>query len=52
MGLALFHKIFPTFILNVGEYIRIFRGILLVPHNIVMDLNNVKNTHVEFVCMR
>ena len=37
MGLAIFHKISTTFSLNVG----IFHGILSVPHNIVVDMNNV-----------
>ena len=36
VGLTVLCKIFPTFSLN-GE---IFHGILLVPHNIVMDSNN------------
>ena len=35
--LALFHRLFPHSVLMWG----IFHGILSVPHNIVMDLNNV-----------
>jgi hypothetical protein len=31
------------------EYSRIFGGILLVPHNIVMDLDNVMNTVDDIV---
>ena len=38
MGLAIFYEIFLTFIVNDGILGRI---ILLVPQNIVMDLNNV-----------
>jgi hypothetical protein len=37
MGLTIFHIIFPTFKLNV----KMFREILSVPKNTLMDLNNV-----------
>jgi hypothetical protein len=35
-----FHGIFPILKLNMGN-IKTFRGILSIPHNIVMDMNNV-----------
>ena len=37
MGLTTFHIMFVTFRLNVG----IFHGILSVPQNTLMDMNNV-----------
>jgi hypothetical protein len=37
MGPTIFHIIFPTFKLNV----KMFREILSVPKNTLMDLNNV-----------
>ena len=46
MGLTIFHRIFPdisTFRLNVG----IFCGILSIPQNIVMDLNDVRNLVIQ-----
>ena len=36
-GLIIFHITFPTYIVNM----RIFHGILSVPRNIVMDVNNI-----------
>jgi len=36
VGLILFHKVFAKFKLNM----EIIRGILSIPHNNVMDLNN------------
>jgi hypothetical protein len=42
MGLTVFYGIFSTFKLNIRN-IRIFRGILSAPQNIIMDLNNVMN---------
>ena len=46
VGLTVFHKIFlyvPTFTLKGEEQQRIFRGILSIPHNVVMDLDDVMN---------
>ena len=44
MGLTLFCKISSTFILNV----EIFHGILSVPQNIVIDLNNIMATLIIY----
>ena len=41
MGLIAFHRTFPTFILNGRIYPGILCGTLSVPHNIVIDLNDV-----------
>ena len=50
MGTTTIHKIY----LNIshiqtkcGKYHGIFCGLLLVPHNIVMDLNNVMLVHID-----
>jgi hypothetical protein len=42
-----FHGIFLIFILNVKK----FRGILSVPLNIVMNMNNVMNLVYDFMCV-
>ena len=50
MGLIVFHGIFSnifTFASNVGEceeYMEIYHGILSLPHNTIMDPNNVMKT--------
>ena len=41
MGLIVFHRICLAIQTECGKYIRIFLGILWVPYNIAMDLNNV-----------
>ena len=48
MELIIFHGIFPnipTFGMNIG----IFYGILSVPQNIVMDLNNVMLLRIMYI---
>ena len=47
MGLTILYKIFPDIShteFECGWYLKIFYGIFSVPHNIVMDLNNVMYT--------
>ena len=52
VGLTIFHGIF-SYVSHIqsecGKYPRIFCGTLSIPHNIVMDLNNV-TLHMEFKC--
>ena len=46
MGLTVFHIVFldiPHIQCECGEYPGILRGILSVPQNIVMNMNNVMN---------
>ena len=45
MRLTLFHKIFRTSILDM----RIFHKMTSVPHNIVMDLNNVMTFNTNYL---
>jgi hypothetical protein len=45
VGLTIYHKIFPIFNVNMG----IFCGILSIPHNVVMNLNNVMVFHMTVV---
>ena len=45
MGLTVFHEIFLIFSSNVKK----FRGILSIPLNIVMNMNNVMNLVHDFM---
>ena len=45
MGLIVFHKIFLAFSLNMN----VFYGILSVPQNIVMDMNNVTRVYRIYI---
>ena len=48
MGLTIFHVIFldiPRIQFECGEYPGILCGIVLVPQNIIMDLNNVMHAY-------
>jgi hypothetical protein len=53
VGLKIFQEIFfdiPHIQTEYGESQRIFRGILSVPHNVVMIMNNaIKGTQVVYV---
>jgi hypothetical protein len=53
VGLTISHEIFfdiPHIQTEYGESQRIFRGILSVPHNVVMIMNNaIKGTQVVYV---
>jgi hypothetical protein len=46
VGLTIFHEIFPKFKLNDGKDPGIFCGILSVPRNNVIDLNNVMHVDI------
>ena len=46
MGLTIF-PVFPHIQTECGEYLGILCEILLVPQNIVMDLNNVMLTYTQ-----
>ena len=43
---------FPDIQSECGEYPRVLRGILSLPHNIVMDLNNVMDVRKYWICFQ
>ena len=48
MGLIVFHGIFPDIShiqFECGKYLGVFCGIVSIPHNIVMNLDNVMQEH-------
>ena len=50
MGLTIVNVVFPDIPhiqIKCGEYVGILRGILSIPHNNVMDLNNVMKCNFD-----